>query len=277
VADAGQGIEQELLVVAAAVRLQPPHAAAEGDEPDAVVRGEVRDAECAGGSHRVAEGRDIERVDEEDDVGGPLGVSLVDPGLAEPGGEPPVDGPPVVAGEEPPAVGVLGAGAALAGPMVAAVDAGPGRPHEHGQSGRVGEDAHDERRPDDGLGGADAGRWGPANGDGAEVVRTPAVGGERDPVDPAPPARQWGGGEPVASGDPPVGGERDREVEATRRTVGFDREVYTNLDSYIPDAGIGFESSFKLKKYRFFLSGIVAQALKGTGGVEARVSVKSYH
>lgn len=60
-------------------------------------------------------------------------------------------------------------------------------------------------------------------------------------------------------------------------TVGFERSVYTDLGSYIPDAGIGFESSFKLRKYRFFLSGIVAQALKGTGGVEARISVKSYH
>jgi len=60
-------------------------------------------------------------------------------------------------------------------------------------------------------------------------------------------------------------------------TVGFERAVYSDLGGYIPDAGIGFESSFKLKKYRFFLSGIVAQALKGTGGVEARISVKSYH
>jgi len=60
-------------------------------------------------------------------------------------------------------------------------------------------------------------------------------------------------------------------------TIGFDHEVYTNLDRYVPDAGIGFESSFGLRKYRFFLSGIVAQALKGNGGLEARISVKSYH
>jgi hypothetical protein len=60
-------------------------------------------------------------------------------------------------------------------------------------------------------------------------------------------------------------------------TVGFDRKVYTDLGTYIPDAGLGFETSFKLKKYGFFLSGIVAHALKGNGGVEARVSVKSYH
>ena len=59
-------------------------------------------------------------------------------------------------------------------------------------------------------------------------------------------------------------------------TIGLDREVYTDFDSYVPDAGIGFESSFRLRKYRFFLSGIVAQALKGDGGVEASISVKSY-
>lgn len=60
-------------------------------------------------------------------------------------------------------------------------------------------------------------------------------------------------------------------------TAGYDRKVYTDLGTYIPDAGIGFESSFRLRKYSFFLSGIVAQALKGKGGVEARISVKSYH
>jgi hypothetical protein len=59
-------------------------------------------------------------------------------------------------------------------------------------------------------------------------------------------------------------------------TIGFKREVYTDLGSYVPDAGIGFESSFSLRKYRFFLSGVVAQALKGDGGLEARISVKSY-
>jgi len=60
-------------------------------------------------------------------------------------------------------------------------------------------------------------------------------------------------------------------------TVGFDRKVYTDLSTYIPDAGLGFETSVKLGKYGFFLSGIVAHALKGNSGVEARVSVKSYH
>ena len=59
-------------------------------------------------------------------------------------------------------------------------------------------------------------------------------------------------------------------------TVGFDKKVYSDFSKYIPDVGVGFESSVRLRKYRFFLSGIVAQALKGRGGVEARVSVKSY-
>lgn len=58
--------------------------------------------------------------------------------------------------------------------------------------------------------------------------------------------------------------------------IGLNREIYTDFGEYVPDVGIGFESSFNLRKYRFFLSGIVAQALKGDGGVEARVSVKSY-
>lgn len=59
-------------------------------------------------------------------------------------------------------------------------------------------------------------------------------------------------------------------------TVGFDREVFSDLNEYTPDAGFGFESSFGFRKYRFFLSALVAQALKGDGGVEARISVKSY-
>jgi len=60
-------------------------------------------------------------------------------------------------------------------------------------------------------------------------------------------------------------------------TVGFDRKVYSDFNAYIPDVGLGFESSVRLKgKFRFFVSGIVARTLKGNGGVEARFSVKSY-
>jgi len=59
-------------------------------------------------------------------------------------------------------------------------------------------------------------------------------------------------------------------------TIGFDDDVYTEFDDWVPDVGVGFESSFRLKKYTFFLSGLVAQALNGQGDFEARFSVKSY-
>jgi hypothetical protein len=59
-------------------------------------------------------------------------------------------------------------------------------------------------------------------------------------------------------------------------TVGLDRKIYTEFSTYIPDTGVGFESSFSFRKYKFFVSGVVAQALKGNGGLEARFSVKSY-
>ena len=37
-----------------------------------------------------------------------------------------------------------------------------------------------------------------------------------------------------------------------------------------------FESSVRLWRYRFFLSGILARPLKGTNHVEARLSVRTY-
>lgn len=60
-------------------------------------------------------------------------------------------------------------------------------------------------------------------------------------------------------------------------TIGFKRVVYDDFSEYIPDVGLGFESSFALRKrYRFFVSAILAKALKGDGGIEARISIKSY-
>lgn len=59
-------------------------------------------------------------------------------------------------------------------------------------------------------------------------------------------------------------------------TIGFDREIYTDFEQWTPDVGFGFESSFRLKKYTFFLSALVAQALNGQGEPEVRVSIKSY-
>lgn len=60
-------------------------------------------------------------------------------------------------------------------------------------------------------------------------------------------------------------------------TIGFDDDVYGDLEEYVPDLGIGFESSVQLKDHTFFLAGIVAHALHEEGGLEAHLSVKSYH
>lgn len=60
-------------------------------------------------------------------------------------------------------------------------------------------------------------------------------------------------------------------------TAGFDREVYTDGDSYVTDLGLGFQASFRLRKYTFFLSGIVAQTLEPGAGLETKLSIKTYH
>lgn len=60
-------------------------------------------------------------------------------------------------------------------------------------------------------------------------------------------------------------------------TIGFDRDVLTALDDYVADVGVGFEASFRLKDYEFFLSGLVAQAFNAEGGVQLRLALKSYH
>jgi hypothetical protein len=60
-------------------------------------------------------------------------------------------------------------------------------------------------------------------------------------------------------------------------TIGFDRDVLTELDDYVADVGVGFEASFRLKDYQFFLSGLVAQAFNAEGDVQLRLALKSYH
>lgn len=60
-------------------------------------------------------------------------------------------------------------------------------------------------------------------------------------------------------------------------TTGLNRDVYSDLSGYVPDVGIGFESSLSLRKYAFFLSGVIARAFEKEGGFEARISIKSYH
>lgn len=59
--------------------------------------------------------------------------------------------------------------------------------------------------------------------------------------------------------------------------IGFTPQTYREFGDYIGDAGVGFEASFRLRKYRFFLSGIVAQAFEQADNPEVRLSLKSYH
>lgn len=58
--------------------------------------------------------------------------------------------------------------------------------------------------------------------------------------------------------------------------AGFDSNVFVEPNDLIYDVGVGFESSFQLKKYKFFVGGLIAKALNGQGDVEARLSIKSY-
>ncbi|MFP3940036.1 MAG: hypothetical protein ACLF0P_07005 [Thermoanaerobaculia bacterium] len=60
-------------------------------------------------------------------------------------------------------------------------------------------------------------------------------------------------------------------------TIGFERDVYTELEDYVTDFGAGFEASFELRDYEFFLSALVAQAFNAEGGVQLRLSLKTYH
>ncbi|HVT61066.1 MAG TPA: hypothetical protein VHR45_22070 [Thermoanaerobaculia bacterium] len=60
-------------------------------------------------------------------------------------------------------------------------------------------------------------------------------------------------------------------------TLGFGGRTFTDFRSYVPDTGLGFESSVRLGKYRFFLAGILARPLKGGAKrLVARLSVKSF-
>jgi len=66
-------------------------------------------------------------------------------------------------------------------------------------------------------------------------------------------------------------------VYAGYGAIGFDRDVLWDSSSYLVDVGFGFETSFKLKDYTFFVAGVAAQTLDFEGGVEARFSVKALH
>ena len=58
--------------------------------------------------------------------------------------------------------------------------------------------------------------------------------------------------------------------------IGFELEVLEESANYLTDVGLGFETSFRIKDYTFFIGGVLAQTLDNDGGIEARFSVKAY-
>jgi hypothetical protein len=60
-------------------------------------------------------------------------------------------------------------------------------------------------------------------------------------------------------------------------SVGFDRSIYSRFGDYVLDAGIGFEAAARLRNYSFFLTGVIAEPIRPSGGLKAFLSVKSYH
>ena len=59
--------------------------------------------------------------------------------------------------------------------------------------------------------------------------------------------------------------------------AGFDREVLTDLDSYVLDVGVGFQTSFKVRGYTLFLSALAAREVEDGADVKLRFILKSYH
>lgn len=59
-------------------------------------------------------------------------------------------------------------------------------------------------------------------------------------------------------------------------TVGFTSRNYVDFSTYVPDTGVGFESAVHIWRYQFFVSAILARALKDSNHLEARLSVRSY-
>ena len=113
--DAGleQRVDEPVLLHEAAPGLEPAQHAAEGDEPDAVAALEEAARERGGDPDRVLEralaatSRLGEAVEEDDDVGVALGMSLVDDEAATASGRAPVDRANEVTGHERTRVGEL--------------------------------------------------------------------------------------------------------------------------------------------------------------------------
>ncbi|MDH3523224.1 MAG: hypothetical protein OES32_06525 [Acidobacteriota bacterium] len=59
--------------------------------------------------------------------------------------------------------------------------------------------------------------------------------------------------------------------------IGFDRAVLGDASNYIADAGVGFETSLRLKGYTLFIAGIVARTFDADAAFQARFDIKALH
>jgi hypothetical protein len=57
--------------------------------------------------------------------------------------------------------------------------------------------------------------------------------------------------------------------------VGFDRGVFSEWGDYVFDAGLGFESSFRVRGYQIFFAGVAARAFGEQGDLRLRFTLKS--
>jgi hypothetical protein len=58
-------------------------------------------------------------------------------------------------------------------------------------------------------------------------------------------------------------------------SIGDQGTVYTRLKEYQQDAGLGFEVSFSYRKYRVFLSGLVARVFQDSGSPKFLLTLRS--
>ena len=59
--------------------------------------------------------------------------------------------------------------------------------------------------------------------------------------------------------------------------LGNDRGVLTELDEYVADVGLGFQTALSWRDYTFFFGVLAAKAIESSSDVKVRVSFKSFH
>ena len=169
-----QSVRDPILLAQAGAGNDPLDVAAEAEEPDAVALAEIGLGQRGGRAHGVVERArrarrgGSERIEEDDDVGAPLGQPIVDEQPAARGGRTPVDSPGTLAGGEEPELRELDAFAGDRSRSAAGHRACRPRPGEPSQPLHRRVDPQRRGRLDDDLG-----------SNGGEADRVPRAGSRR--------------------------------------------------------------------------------------------------